>query len=150
VKLGYRERELRACAESRERLPCHDPEERRWRQLDTCGFETILGARVPRARGSHGKVWRVPVAGAERRVLQVMDATVQTVRVDMGASSRAAVVPQLPGVAHRHDRFHIPANPMTLRRRSTGRKMRSSRKKEMLRHLRSYRYEGSARSFFKQ
>jgi len=39
-----------------------------------------------------------------------MDATVQTVRVDMGASCRAAVEPQLPGVANLHDRFHIPAH----------------------------------------
>lgn len=66
VSLGYREGTLWACPESQERLPCHDHVERKWRHLDTCGFETILRARVPRVRGSDGKVWTVPVPWAEK------------------------------------------------------------------------------------
>ncbi len=65
-EMGYREGTLWACPENRERLPCHDHVERRWRHLDTCGFETILEARVPRVRGSDGKVWTVPVPWAEK------------------------------------------------------------------------------------
>lgn len=66
VRVGYREGTLWACPENRERLPCHDHVERRWRHLDTCGFETILEARVPRVRASDGKVWTVPVPWAEK------------------------------------------------------------------------------------
>ena len=66
VTVGYREGTLWACPESQERLPCHDHVERRWRHLDTCGFETILEARVPRVRGSDGKVWTIPVPWAEK------------------------------------------------------------------------------------
>lgn len=66
VKVGYREGTLWACPESQERLPCHDHVERRWRHLDTCGFETILEARVPRVRGSDGRVWTIPVPWGEK------------------------------------------------------------------------------------
>ena len=66
VTVGYREGTLWASPETQERLPCHDHVERRWRHLDTCGFETILEARVPRVRGSDGKVWSVPVPWAEK------------------------------------------------------------------------------------
>lgn len=66
VTVGCREGTLWACPESRERLPCHDHVERKWRHLDTCGFETVLRARVPRVRGSDGKVWTVPVPWAEK------------------------------------------------------------------------------------
>jgi transposase len=66
VSVGYREGTLWACPETQERLPCHDHVERQWRHLDTCGFETILRARVPRVRGNDGKVWTVPVPWAEK------------------------------------------------------------------------------------
>jgi transposase len=66
VTVGYREGTLWACPESQERLPCHDHVERHWRHLDTCGFETIVEARVPRVRGSDGKVWTIPVPWAEK------------------------------------------------------------------------------------
>lgn len=66
VRVGYEAGTLWGCPESGERLPCHDHVERRWRHLDTCGFETILEARVPRVRGSDGKVWTVPVPWAEK------------------------------------------------------------------------------------
>lgn len=66
VRVSYREGTLWACGESHERLPCHDHVERKWRHLDTCGFETIVEARVPRVRGGDGKVWTVPVPWAEK------------------------------------------------------------------------------------
>lgn len=66
VSVGYREGTLWGCPESQERLPCHDHVERQWRHLDTCGFETVLRARVPRVRGKDGKVWTVPVPWAEK------------------------------------------------------------------------------------
>jgi transposase len=66
VQVGYAAGTLWGCPESGERLPCHDHVERRWRHLDTCGFETIIQARVPRVRGNEGKVWTVPVPWAEK------------------------------------------------------------------------------------
>ena len=70
VTLGYEEGTLWACPESRERLPVppgpelaegHDHDERTWRHLDTCQFETRLICRVPRLRLPDGKVWTVRV-----------------------------------------------------------------------------------------
>ena len=66
VTLSYREGTLWACPESQERLPCHDHVERKWRHLDTCGFETLLMCRIPRLRLPDGKVWTVPVPWAEK------------------------------------------------------------------------------------
>jgi len=66
VTLSYREGTLWACPESQERLPCHDHVERKWRHLDTCGFETVLKCRIPRLRLPDGKVWTVPVPWAEK------------------------------------------------------------------------------------
>jgi transposase len=66
VRLGYPEGTLWACPDSEQRLPCHDHVERKWRHLDTCGFETILSCRVPRVRLSDGKVVTIPVPWAEK------------------------------------------------------------------------------------
>lgn len=66
VRIGYRKGTLWACAESRERMPCHDHVERRWRHLDTCGFTTVLHCRVPRVRTPEGKVETVPVPWAAK------------------------------------------------------------------------------------
>ena len=66
VRVGYRKGTLWACPERRERLPVHDHEEREWRHLDTCQFETVLVCRVPRLRMPDGKVWTVPVPWAEK------------------------------------------------------------------------------------
>ena len=46
VKVGYDAGTLWANEEG-ERLPVYDHVERRWRHLDTCGFETRLVCRVP-------------------------------------------------------------------------------------------------------
>ena len=39
----------------------YDHVERRWRHLDTCGFETAIVCRVPRVQTPEGKVETVPV-----------------------------------------------------------------------------------------
>ena len=56
------------CPECHEALPCYDhAEERVWRHLDTCQYQTFLHARVPRvACPTHG-VRQVRVAWAEPR-----------------------------------------------------------------------------------
>lgn len=66
VRIGYPKGTLWA-SEAGERLPCHDHVERKWRHLDTCGFETLLSCRVPRVRTAEGKVETVPVPWAGRR-----------------------------------------------------------------------------------
>jgi transposase len=60
VVVKYEEGTLWGDEEGR-RLPTHDHVERRWRHLDSCGFETIIRCRVPRVQGPEGKVWTVPV-----------------------------------------------------------------------------------------
>ena len=66
ITVGYREGTLWACPQSQQRLPCHDHVERSWRHLDTCGFETVLCCRVPRVKGTDGRVFTVPVPWAEK------------------------------------------------------------------------------------
>ncbi len=50
VRLGYERGTLWASEDGEHRLPCHDHVERFWKHMDTCGFETLLAARVPRLR----------------------------------------------------------------------------------------------------
>lgn len=68
VRVGYEAGTLWG-NDAGERLPVHDHVERRWRHLDTCGFETQVVCRVPRVRTLEGKVETVPVpwAGARSR-----------------------------------------------------------------------------------
>ena len=66
VKVMYKEGTLWA-SEAGERLPVHDHVERRWRHLDTCGFETVIVCRVPRVRTPEGKTETVPVPWAGKR-----------------------------------------------------------------------------------
>jgi hypothetical protein len=66
VKVGYKEGTLWA-SEQGERLPVYDHVERRWRHLDTCGFETLIVCRVPRVQTPEGKVETVPVPWAGKR-----------------------------------------------------------------------------------
>ena len=66
VKVGCQEGMLWA-SEAGERLPVYDHVERRWRHLDTCGFETVLVCRVPRVQTPAGKVETVPVPWAGPR-----------------------------------------------------------------------------------
>jgi transposase len=54
------------CAECGVKCPKYDARERRWRHLDTCQFQTILVAQVPRVEcGEHG-VHQVKVPWAEK------------------------------------------------------------------------------------
>jgi transposase len=58
------------CPECDRRLPCYDhAEERRWRHLDSCQFQTILVARTPRVKcPEHGvKTVSVPWAAGSSR-----------------------------------------------------------------------------------
>ena len=64
VKVGYKEGTLWA-SEAGERLPVYDHVERRWRHLDTGGFETLIVCRVPRVQTPEGKAETVPVPWAE-------------------------------------------------------------------------------------
>jgi len=66
VKVGSKEGTLWA-SEQGERLPVYDHVERRWRHLDTCGFETLIVCRVPRVQSPEGQVETVPVPWAGRR-----------------------------------------------------------------------------------
>jgi len=64
------------CPECEQRLPCWDhAEERTWRHLDTCQFETHLHARIPRVHcPTHGtKQVRVPWAEARARFTMLME-----------------------------------------------------------------------------
>jgi len=64
------------CPECEQVLPCWDhAEERTWRHLDTCQFETHLHARIPRVHcPTHGtKQVRVPWAEARARFTMLME-----------------------------------------------------------------------------
>lgn len=55
------------CPECQVSLACHDhAEERRWRHLDSCQFQTILTARVPRVKCPEHGVKNVDVPWAEK------------------------------------------------------------------------------------
>ena len=55
------------CPECGERAPRHDRVERRWRHLDTCQYQTVLIAKVPRVRCDQHGVRQVRVPWAEER-----------------------------------------------------------------------------------
>lgn len=65
VRIEYRQGTLWV-SEQGERLPCHDHVEKFWKHMDTCGFETLLSARVPRVRTPEGKVETIPVSWAQK------------------------------------------------------------------------------------
>lgn len=51
VRVTHDEGERFACPECERRLCCYDhSEERRWRHLDICQYQTLLVARPPRVR----------------------------------------------------------------------------------------------------
>ncbi len=54
VRVGFTET-LWGCPQCQERMQIHDYEERRWRHLDSCQFQTIIVSRVPVVRcPTHG------------------------------------------------------------------------------------------------
>jgi transposase len=55
------------CPECGERRPRYDTSERRWRHLDTCQYQTILVATVPRIRCDEHGVRQIRVPWSEQR-----------------------------------------------------------------------------------
>jgi transposase len=74
------------------RAHVHGWEKRRWRHLDTCQFETILEAEVPRVKYADGSVEEVAVPWAERfsRLTRLMEAFVIRVLQASRSVSEAA------------------------------------------------------------
>jgi transposase len=66
------------CPECGKKAPYYDARERRWRHLDTCQYQTILVANVPRVRcEEHGvKQIRVPWAEEKSRFTALFEALV--------------------------------------------------------------------------
>lgn len=54
VRVGYKTGTRWKSGEG-ERLAVYDHVERRWRHLDTCGFETVIVCRVPRVQTTCGQ-----------------------------------------------------------------------------------------------
>jgi transposase len=67
-----------ACPECGSEAPGYDSRERRWRHLDTCQYQTILAAEVPRCRCSeHGvRQVSVPWGGSGSRFTALFEALV--------------------------------------------------------------------------
>lgn len=74
------------------RAHVHAWQKRRWRHLDTCQFETILEAEVPRVKYADGSVEEVTVPWAERfsRLTKLMEAFVIRVLQASRSVSEAA------------------------------------------------------------
>jgi len=70
--------ESERCPECDQRCPRYDTNERRWRHLDTCQYQTILTAKVPRIKcDEHGvKQIRVPWAEERSRFTALFEALV--------------------------------------------------------------------------
>lgn len=65
VRVGYADT-LWGCPECQQRMHVHDYEERRWRHLASCQFQTILVARVPVVKCATHGAQTVAVPWAER------------------------------------------------------------------------------------
>jgi transposase len=65
VRVGYADT-LWGCPECQQRMQVHDSEERRWRHLDSCQFQTCIVARVPVVRCAVHGTQTVAVPWAER------------------------------------------------------------------------------------
>jgi transposase len=65
VRVGYTDT-LWGCPECQQRMHLHDYEERRWRHLDSCQFQTVIVARVPVVRCPEHGTQRVAVPWAEK------------------------------------------------------------------------------------
>src|SRR5246127_1323486 len=95
VYLEHQETGSWPCPECGEGCQLHDhQEERQWRHLDTCQYQTILHARPPRSEcGEHGaRVVKVPWAETSSRFTALLERLV----IDwLGAASQKAVGEQL-------------------------------------------------------
>jgi transposase len=77
------------------RAHVHAWQKRRWRHLDTCQFETILEAEVPRVKHADGRVEEVAVPWAERfsRFTRLMEAfVVQVLQASRSVSQAAGLL----------------------------------------------------------
>jgi transposase len=77
------------------RAHIHGWEKRRWRHLDTCQFETIIEAEVPRVKYADGKVEEVVVPWAERfsRLTRLMEAfVIQVLQASRSISEAAGLL----------------------------------------------------------
>src|SRR5439155_16001049 len=91
VYLTHRQDAVWNCAECGRECPVHDHQpERTWRHLDTCQYQTLLCASLPRTEcPEHGaKVVRVPWAEPHSRFTALFERLV----IDwLGAGSQSAV-----------------------------------------------------------
>lgn len=94
--------------ETRERAEIKDWEERTWRHLDTCEYQTVISARVPRVVLSSGQTMTVRVPWAEpggrftKRFESRVIALLQQCRTVRGAARLARITDdQADGVMHR-------------------------------------------------
>ena len=94
------------CPECQQELPCRDhAEERVWRHLDTCQYQTFLHARVPRVDcPTHGvRQVRVPWAEARSRFTVLMERLIidliQQCSTVMGACRIARITWDEPGAS---------------------------------------------------
>ena len=78
VRVAFAET-LWACPQCGQRMEIHDYEERRWRHLDSCQFQTILVARVAIVRCAEHGAQTVVVPWAEKygRFSQLFERLVQ-------------------------------------------------------------------------
>jgi transposase len=65
VRVGYADT-LWGCPECRQRMQIHGYEERRWRHLDSCQFQTLIVSRVPMVRCAEHGSQTVAVPWAEK------------------------------------------------------------------------------------
>ena len=65
VRVGYQDTQW-GCQECQQRMHVHDYEERRWRHLDSCQFQTVIVARVPVVRCPEHGTQTVTVPWAEK------------------------------------------------------------------------------------
>ena len=65
VRVGFADT-LWGCPQCQQRMQIHDYEERRWRHLDSCQFQTIIVARVPSVRCPEHGSQTVAVPWAEK------------------------------------------------------------------------------------
>lgn len=67
VQIGRRKDTCLECPECGEPVPGYDTQPRQWRHLDTCQYQTILRAEVPRANCPEHGVHQIKVPWAEDR-----------------------------------------------------------------------------------
>ena len=85
------------CPECREVCGGYDFRERRWRHLDTCQFQTILIAKVPRVDCKKDGVRQMPVPWAEKN--SQFTAMFESLVIDWLHESNVAAVARVMGLS---------------------------------------------------